>query len=146
MQLPWALTAASRKYARRLAARMALACAGAAAGVVGTAFATAALFAAIRAQYDVIDASAAIAALYLILAGVLFAWRGVVGTTEVRHGPVLDARQLARGAADAATKQIDADAAQTATLALGMNVARQLTPMQLILLAALTGFVAGRKI
>jgi len=36
--------------------------------------------------------------------------------------------------------------AQAATLALGMDIVRQLTPIQLVLLAALTGFVAGRKI
>jgi hypothetical protein len=146
MQLPWALAAASQKYAQRLAARMALTCAGAAAGLVGLGFATWALFAALRAQYGLVEAAAAIGAIYLILAGVLFAWRGAVGSAALRDTRSPGDRRLAAGAADAAAKQLQTDAAQAATLALGMEVTKQLTPVQLILVAALTGFVAGRKI
>jgi hypothetical protein len=144
MQLPWALTAASRKYAQRLATRMALAGVGAAAALVGLGFATDALYAALRAQYGVVDAAAALAAIYLVLAGVLFACRGLVGSAAARDS--LGDRRLPAAVTDATAKQIEADAAQAATLALGVEAAKQLTPAQLVLLAALTGFVAGRKI
>jgi hypothetical protein len=145
MPLPWALIAPSQKYAQRLVARMALACAGAAAGAVGLGFATYAFFAALRAQYGAVEAAAAIAATYLILAGILLAWRGVIGSTASRGAPTLPTR-LAADASQRTAKQLQTDAAQAATLALGMEVSRQLTPVQLILVAALTGFVAGRKI
>jgi hypothetical protein len=82
----------------------------------------------------------------LILAAVLFAWRGGVGAAAARDARLLGSRRLAGEVADVGGKQIDTDAAQAATLAFGRDVARQLTPVQLILLGALTGFVAGRKI
>ena len=78
MSLLWASSAGPRKQVRRPLAGVALSCAGAAFGLVGLGFATWALFVTIRAQYGVADAAAAIAAIYLVLAVALLAWRGKI--------------------------------------------------------------------
>ena len=144
MSLLWASSAGPRKQVRRLLAGVALSCAGAAFGSVGLGFATWALFVTIRAQYGVADAAAAIAAIYLVLAVALLAWRGKIAPVAAAETRSLGNRQSVKDTTDRLARLIAAGSA-TRPLALGEELAEQLTPVQLVLLAALTGFVAGRK-
>ncbi|THD43528.1 MAG: hypothetical protein E7774_12700 [Bradyrhizobium sp.] len=116
---------------RRCLTRAVLACAGAAAGLVGLGFATAAVLESLRVKYDAIDAAAAVAGFYLLLAVILFVWRSAVGAR--------------RGVAPRGQARSQASAAQATSAALGLELAQQMTPFQLVLAAALAGFVAGRK-
>jgi hypothetical protein len=105
-----------------------------------------------REQYGVAAAAAVIATVYLLLAIGLFAWRVKVVSVDAR--PTRSTRNRRsdepaadrENSADTLAKQIaTGNAAQARTLALSADPAKQLTPVQLVMLAALTGFVAGRK-
>jgi hypothetical protein len=124
------LIAALQKPLRRCLARAVLACAGAIAGLVGLGFATAAVLESLRVKYDTIDAAAAVAGFYLLLAAALFAWRSAVGGRRIAPPGQVGSQ---------------ASAAQATSAALGLELAQQMTPFQLVLAAALAGFVAGRK-
>jgi hypothetical protein len=131
---------------RRLAICAALAMAGALCGVVGLAFATCALFEAWRLQYGVVTASIGLSVIYLVVAIILFVCIRMVGapqsaTTSLRPD------DASTGDAAAALKSTAAGAASdAAALAVGVQIAKQLTPLQLALLAAISGFIAGRRL
>jgi hypothetical protein len=146
MQFLSALAARSRQSMRRVVICVALAFAGALSGAVGLGFATYALFEAWRLQYGVVGASIGLSAIYLVLALVFFLCLRLVGAPRsakivsgLGEGSTGDASTLkstvqASGASDAAA------------LAVGVEIARQLTPLQLAMLAAFSGFIAGRRL
>jgi hypothetical protein len=147
-----ALTAEPRRRLRRLFTGVLLACAGAAFALIGLAFATWALFVTAQAQWGVANAAAAIAAAYFVVAIVLFAWRAKVVSLDAPQArspgnPRPDEPMAASAdTAEALAKKIAAgNAAQSGAFAPGDELAKQLTPVQLVMLAALNGFISGRK-
>jgi hypothetical protein len=147
-----ALTAEPRKRLRRLITGAALACAGAAFGAVGLGFATWALFVTMQAQWGVADTAAAIAAGYFVVAIILFACRANVVSPDaspMRSAGIDRSDEAIANAADSAdalAKKIAAgNAARAGGFAASDELAKQLTPVQLVMLAALNGFISGRK-
>jgi hypothetical protein len=141
------LAAGSQQRLRRLAIRAAFVFAAALSAAIGLGFATYALFAAWRLQYGIINASIGLSAIYFILAGVLYLCCGRIGLTP----PAKPASALAGGLSGdaeglkAAAMQAGLSS-QGAALAAGVELAKQLTPLQLVMLSALSGFVAGRRL
>jgi hypothetical protein len=140
------LAAGSQQRVRRFVVRAALAFASAAAGAVGLGFATYALFYAWRLQYGVINASIGLSAVYLILAGVLYLCCRSVGLARSAQSTSASSGGLAGGLEALKAGAQANNAPQAAALAAGLELAKQLTPLQLTMLAALSGFVAGRKL
>jgi len=142
MSLLSVLAAGSKRRLRVLILGAALALAGAASASVGLGFATFALFEAVRLRTDAIDAALAVSGLYFLLAAIFFLLRRRVATP--RRVP----ETAAPAAQDAPIDPLGAAAGapQAAAIAMGAELARQLTPLQLTLLAALSGFVAGRRL
>ena len=124
------LTARSQQLARRIVVRVALGGACALSGAIGLGFATHALYHALRLQYGVIDASIGLCAIYLVLAGVLYLCYRRVGAPAPAR--------LSQGLAS--------DAPQAAALAMGLELAKEMTPLQLTMIAVISGFVAGRRL
>lgn len=146
MKLLSVLAANSQPLLRRFLIRAALALASALSAAVGLGFATYALFDAWRLQYGVVDAAIGLSAIYLVLAGVLYLCSRRVGlarsaqsSTALGLGLTADAEALKAGVQPGG-------ASQAAALAAGVELAKQLTPLQLTLLAALSGFAAGRRL
>jgi hypothetical protein len=140
------LAAGSQLRLRRFVVRVALALGSALSAAIGLGFGTYALFYAWRAQYGVIDASIGLGAIYFIASGILYlCYRRAGMSSFSQPNPALspgltrDAEALKAGAQAAG-------ASQAAALALGVEVAKQLTPLQLAMLSVLTGFVAGRRL
>lgn len=127
-----ALAARGKAGARRILMVAAFAVAAVAAAVVGLAFATFALFEAWRLQYGAVASGLGIAALYFLLAVILLVCVRFVG----RPPPA-----IATPAA-VASPVVDAE---TAAFNAGVEMSKQVTPVQLVLLAALSGFIAGRR-
>jgi hypothetical protein len=137
------LTARSQQLARRIVVRVALGGACALSGAIGLGFATHALYHALRLQYGVIDASIGLCAIYLVLAGVLYLCYRRVGApapARLSQGLASDAEALKAAAAQAS------DAPQAAALAMGLELAKEMTPLQLTMIAVISGFVAGRRL
>lgn len=137
-----ALAASSQERVRRLAVRLALLLASILSAVVGLGFGTHALYYAWRVQYGAINASIGVGAIYLAIAIVLYlcSRRGGKWSSDP---PSLGLRSNA----DALTAGAQAaGASQAAALGLGVELAKQLTPLQLVMLSALSGFVAGRRL
>ena len=135
-----------RQRLRRLFIRAALAFASALLAAIGLGFATYALFAALRLQYGVVNASIGLGAIYFILAGIVYLCSRRIGAKSANmkasapiSGLTADSEAL-KAAAQSASEQ------QAAVLALGIELAKQLTPVQLAVLGLLSGFVAGRKL
>ena len=142
-----ALAVAAQRRARRLFASAAFAVAAALSGSIGLGFLTYALFEAVRAAYGQIDAAIAIGAIYIVLAGILWIVSRRAGALP--PAPIASERSEAAAANDfdiAAMKAAEASIAPQAAVAIGVEIAKQLTPLQLTLLAAFSGFVAGRKL
>jgi len=141
MKFLTALASASQQRLRRFFVCASLAAAGALSGIVGLGFATYALFEALRLQHGVVDASLALAALYLLLAVVFYLiFRRVSRSPLSAPGPADDPVDAFKAAVGAAPPP------QAAAITMGIELAKQLTPLQLTLLAALSGFAAGRKL
>jgi hypothetical protein len=137
------LAAGSQQRLRRLAIRAALVFAAALSAAIGLGFATYALFAAWRLQYGIINAWIGLSAIYFILAGVLYLCCRRIGLAS----PALPTSALAGGlTGDAETLKAAGANSQGAALALGVELAKQLTPLQLAMVALLSGFVAGRRL
>jgi lysylphosphatidylglycerol synthetase-like protein (DUF2156 family) len=135
MKVLSALAADAQQSVRRLIICACLAFAAVLSGAIGLGFATYALFVGVRLQYGAIAAAAVLAAFYLIVAGIFF----------------LLYRRASRAASREAAKRLNAaaqaaSAPQAAAVTMGLELAKQLTPLQLALLAALSGFVAGRRL
>jgi hypothetical protein len=114
--------------------------------MIGLGFATYALFEAWRLQYGTVNAALGLSAIYIILAAILYLCCLRVGakTRAVANaGPgsgSVDNFDAMKAAAQAT------GAPQAAALAMGVELAKQMTPLQLAMLAVLSGFVAGRRL
>jgi hypothetical protein len=131
---------------RRLVICAALAFAGALSGAVGLGFATYALFEAWRTQYGVVTASIGLSAIYLVLALVFFLCIRLVGRPRSAKAVSGPSEGLAGEAAALKSSAQAGGGSEAAALAVGVEIARQLTPVQLTMLAALSGFIAGRRL
>jgi hypothetical protein len=141
------LAAGSKQRLRRVLLRAALALASVMSAMVGVGFATGALFQAWRLQYGVISASIGLSAIYLVLAGVLYLCFRRVGLTPPSIQPNSVLSGGLSGEAETLRAGVQAvGASQAAALAVGVELAKQLTPVQLAMLSALSGFVAGRRL
>jgi hypothetical protein len=137
------LAAGSQQRLRRFAIRGALAFAAALSAAIGLGFATYALFEAWRLQYGTINASIGLSAIYFIVAGILYLCCRRIGLAP----PAVSTSALAESLpGDAETLKAAGANAQGAALALGVELAKQLTPLQLAMLSLLSGFVAGRRL
>jgi hypothetical protein len=141
------LAAGSQQRLRRFAIRAALALAAVVSAAIGLGFASYALFEVWRLHYGAINASIGLSAIYFILAGVLYLCCGRIGlappappTSALAGGLSGDAEGLKAAAMQAGLSS------QGAALAAGVELAKQLTPLQLVMLSALSGFVAGRRL
>jgi hypothetical protein len=139
-----AFAAGSQRKIRRVLVCAALGLASALAAAVGLGFATYALFYAWRLQYGVVNASLGLSAIYLVLAGVLYLSLRSAGASQ--SSTVNHPAAGFFGESDAVKASGQTGDAQVAALAAGAEIAKQLTPLQLALLAAISGFVAGRKL
>ena len=136
MKVLSALAADTQQRLLRLMICACLAFAALLSGAIGLGFATYALFLAVRLQYGVIAAAIVLAAVYLLVAALfLLLYRRVS-----RRTPAREAVEKLTAAAETA------GAPQAAAMAMGLELAKQMTPLQLALLAALSGFVAGRRL
>jgi len=146
MQFLTALAARSRQSVRRLVICAALAFAGALSGAVGLGFATYALFEAWRLQYGVVSASIGLSVIYLVLAAIFFLCIRLVGAGRSAK-PASGSGEGSTGDAAALKSSAEGRAgSEAAALAVGIEIARQLTPLQLAMLAAFSGFIAGRRL
>ena len=152
MSILRALTAEPRKRLRRVITGAVLACIGAGFGAVALGFATWALFATLQPQWGTAETAAVIAAGYFIVALILFAWRsnivapGAAATPSTGdHRPDEPAVNGADSAEALAKTIASGNAARAGGFAASDELAKQLTPIQLVMLAALNGFISGRK-
>jgi hypothetical protein len=146
MRLLSVLVPGSRQLARRVFVRVALAFSCALSGIVGLGFATCALFEALRPLYGVVNALLGLGAIYLIVAGILYlcyrraAPRPVADTTAgLNPGRVRGAEAIN------ATARAN-DAPQALALVMSAELVKQMTPLQLAALAAISGFFVGRRL
>jgi hypothetical protein len=132
---------------RSAANRLVLALASALCAAIGIGFATYALFRALQAQYGVINASIGLSAIYLILALILYLSSRRIELAPRAQSAFTPSASSSIGEADALKASVQSTASsQAAALALGAEFAKQLTPLQLAMLSALSGFVAGRRL
>jgi hypothetical protein len=146
MRLLSVLAAGSQQLARRVFVRAALAFACALSGAIGLAFATYALFEALRLQYGVINASIGLGAIYLVAAGLLYLCYRRAGSTPVANALSGLSQGRARNAEALKAAAQASEAPQAAALALSIELVKQMTPLQLTMLAVISGFVAGRRL
>jgi hypothetical protein len=146
MRLLSVLAGGSQQLARRFFVRAALAFACALSATIGLVFATYALFEALRWQCGVVNASIGLGAIYFVAACILY-------LCHHRAGPMLVANarfglsQGQAGNAEALKAAAQAsEATQAVALAMSVELVRQMTPLQLTMLAAISGFVAGRRL
>lgn len=126
--------AEARKRASRIVIRAALAGVSALLIMVALGFATSALLTALKSQFGRVEAPLLVAAIYLAAAAILYVIRLFMrpkAATRVR---------------EAEKRAAAADLSQTEALAFGMDFVKQLTPLQLVLIGVLSGFLAGRKL
>ena len=140
------LTAGSRQLVRRVLVRAALALAFALSGAIVAGFATFALFVTLRLQYGVVNAAIGLGAIYLVVASVLYLCYRCAGTkaganasSGLSRGPTGNA-----AAFNAAARA--SEAPQAVALAMSAEFIKQMTPLQLMMLAVISGFVAGRRL
>jgi len=143
MKVLSALAADAQQGLQRLIVSTGLALAAVLAAAVGLGFATSSLFVALRAQYGAVIAALIVSVIYFVIAALLFFLSRRAG----RRTPMREAREQLRQAGEKLSAEADtADAPQVAAMAAGLELAKQMTPLQLTLLAALSGFVAGRRL
>jgi hypothetical protein len=146
MRLLSALAAGSRQLARRVLIRAALALACALSGTIGLGFATYALFEALRPQYGVVNASIALGTIYLVFAGILYLCYRRAGSSPVANAFLGQSRGLEGNAEALKAAARASEAPQAVALAMSAELVKQMTPLQLTLLAVISGFVAGRRL
>jgi hypothetical protein len=140
------LAASSQRRARRFFLCAALALASVLSGAVGLGFATYALFEAWRQQYGIVNAALGLGAIYIILAVILYLCCLRVGA-KPRPAANSDLGSASDQTLDAVKAAAQADGApQAAALAMGVELAKQMSPLQLAMLAVLSGFIAGRRL
>jgi hypothetical protein len=135
------LAASSQRRLRRYLICAALVFASVLSVAIALGFATYALFETWRLQYGVIHAALGLAGIYFIIAVILYLCFLRVGAVQASAPPAADAKLDALAAAAQANAQ-----PQAAALAMGVELAKQMSPLQLTVLAALSGFVAGRRL
>jgi len=140
------LAASSQRRVRRFFLCAALALASVLSGVVGLGFATYALFEAWRLQYGIVNAALGLSAIYIILATILYLCFLRVGAKPrpVASSDLGRASDQNLDAVKAAAQA--AGAPQAAALAMGVELAKQMSPLQLAMLAVFSGFIAGRRL
>ena len=139
------LAAQTQQRLRRFIVCASLAFAAALTGAIGLGFATYALFQELRLGYGAINAAIVLAALYLVVAGLLALLARRAGRPA--RADASSPPQAASAVPDPPSAAAQAGGApQAAALAMGIELAKQLTPLQLTLLAVLSGFVAGRRL
>jgi hypothetical protein len=146
MRLPSVLAAGPQQFARRVLVRTALAFACALSGTIGLAFATYALFEALRLQCGVVNAAIALGATYLIVAGILYLCYRVAGSRPVGNASAGVSRGAVGNAEALNAVARASEAPQAVALAMSAELVKQMTPLQLTMLAAISGFVAGRRL
>jgi hypothetical protein len=146
MRLLSVLAAGSRELARRVVVRAALAVACALSAAIGLGFATDALFAALRTQYGVVNASIGLGAIYLIVAGVLYLCYRRAGSRPVANASSGLSRGRAGNAEALNAVARASEAPQAAVLAMSAELVKQMTPLQPTMLAVISGLVAGRRL
>jgi hypothetical protein len=135
-----------QQLGRRFFMRVRLAFACALSGAIGLGFAPYALFEALRLQYGVVDASGGVGAIYLILAGILYLCDRRAGPTPVANAPSGPRPGLAGNVEAFKAAAQASDAPQAVALAMSIELVKQMTPLQLTMIAAISGFAAGRKL
>ncbi len=146
MRLVSVLAASSQQFARRVLVRAALAFACALSGTIGLGFATYALLEVLRLRYGVVNASIGLGAIYLIAAGILYLCYRRTGSTTGANAPA-GLSQGRPGNAEALKAAAQAgQSPQAAALAMSVELVREMTPLQLTMLAVISGFVAGRNL
>jgi hypothetical protein len=115
-------------------------------GSIGLRFTTYARFEALRLQDGVVDALFGLGAIYLVVAGILYFCCRRAGSSSVASASSGLNRGRARNteAVDAAARA--SEAPQAVALAMSAELVKQMTPLQLTMLAAISGFVAGRRL
>jgi hypothetical protein len=146
MRLLSVLAAGSRELARRVVVGAALAVACALSGAIGLGFATYSLFETLRTQYGVVNAPIGLGAIYLIVAGVLYLRYRLAGQTPVANASSGLSRGRAGNAEALNAAGQASQAPQAAALAMSAELVKQMTPLQLTMLAVISGFVAGRRL
>ena len=146
MRLLPVLATNSQQLARRVLVGAALAFACALSGAIGLGFATYALFEVLRLQCGVATASIGLGAIYLIVAGILYLCYRRAGPTLAGNASSGLTRGRTRNteAVEAAARA--SEAPQAVALAMSAELVKQMTPLQLTILAAISGFVAGRRL
>ena len=146
MRLLSILAAGSQQFARRVLVGAALAFACALSGSIGLGFTTYALFEALRPQYGVVDALFGLGAIYLIVAGILYFCYRRAGLSPVANASSGRSRGQARSTEAVNAAAQASEAPRAAALAMSAELVKQMTPLQLMMLAAISGFVAGRRL
>jgi hypothetical protein len=139
------LAASAQGRARRFFLCATLVLASALSGAIGLGFATYALFETWRLQYGTVNAALGLSAIYIVLAVILYLCclrlgarpRAAPTASGIGPGDNSDSMKAATQAAGAP---------QAAALAMGVELAKQMSPLQLAMLAALSGFIAGRRL
>ena len=146
MRLLSVLAAGSQHFARRLFVRAVLAFACGLSGTIGLGFESYALFEALRLRYGVVNASIGLGAIYLVGAGILYLCYRRAGPRPVAvTASELNRRQTRNAEAINAAARAS-EAPRAAAQAMSAELVKQMTPLQLTMLAAICGFVAGRKL
>ena len=140
------LVAGLQQLARRFFMRVGLAFACALSGAIGLGFATYALFEALRLQYGVVDASGGLGAIYLVLAGILYLCDRRAEPAPLANAPSGLRLGQASNAEALKTAAQASDTPQAAALAMSIELVKHMTALQLTMIAAISGFAAGRKL
>ena len=136
------LAAGSQLRLRRVAIRAVFALTSALTAAVGIGFATYALFETWRQQFGPINAALGLSAIYFVLTVLLYLCSRRGGSTSS-----LQAKPALHAASAASADSIRSGGGpEAAAVAMGIELSKQLTPLQLTMIAALSGFVAGRKL
>jgi len=146
MRLLSVLAAGSQQLVRRVLVRTALAFACALSGAIGLAFATYALFEALRLQCGVVNALFGLGAIYLIVSGILYLCYRRAGSRPIASARSGMSLGRARNSETLNAAARPSEAAQAVALATSAELVKQMTPLQLVMLAAISGFVAGRRL
>jgi MFS family permease len=143
-----AMAGRARRGLRRAAIRAALALGGTLSALAAVGFATCALFEAWRAQYGAVIAALAVSGVYLVLAALLFLCLRLLGGEKppAAAGPPPPPPPPAREDEAAKAARPTGAESEAAALAVGVEIAKTLTPLQLTIVAAISGFIAGRKL
>jgi len=141
MTLLAALTQEPRRRARRAFLAAILGVCGALFGAVCLGFATLALFEFVRALYGAVIGALIVSGAYFFvsiafLIGARRAGRDAGGARDIVREP---------GGAPGAEAKSE-HATHAAVLAMGLDLAKKLTPLEIAVLAILSGFAAGRRL